>query len=128
MLSIITSILKIFGGGALSSISSDLKEAYESKLKAATDKEKLAADERISILEARKSSILAAQSSPIERWIRFGFAFPFVVYLNKLLIYDKVLALGSTDSLSPELTQLFWIVIGGYFIDATIRGVVHGRK
>lgn len=117
-----------FLSGPLSSISNDLKDAYTAKLQAGTDKEKLAADERINTLEARKSSILAAQGSPVERWIRFGFAFPFVVYLNKLLIYDKVLALGSTDSLSPELTQLFWIIIGGYFLDATVKGVMHGRK
>ena len=112
-----------FLSGPLSSISNDLKEAYQSKLTAETDKEKLAADERIAVLEARKDSILSAQSSPVERWIRFGFAFPFVVYLNKLLIYDKVLALGSTDSLSPELTQLFWIIIGGYFVDGAIRTI-----
>lgn len=128
MFKILTSILSIFGGGVLSSISNDLKEAYQSKLNASNDKERIIADERIALLEARKSSILAAQQSPVERWIRFGFAFPFVVYLNKLLIWDKVLAFGATDSLSPELTQLFWIVIGGYFVDATVRGVFNGRK
>jgi hypothetical protein len=128
MFTILTSVLKIFGGGVLTGISNDLKEAYQAKLDAGNDKERIAADERIAILEARKTSISLAQQSPVERWIRFGFAFPFVVYLNKLLIWDKVLGWGVTDSLSPELTQLFWIVIGGYFVDATVRGVMNGRK
>lgn len=110
-----------FLSGPLSSISNDLKEAYQSKLNAETDKEKLAADERINTLEARKSSILMAQSDPMERWVRILFALPFVVYINKLILWDKVLAWGVTDSLSPELTQLFWIVIGGYFVDGFIK-------
>lgn len=118
--------------GPLSSISSDLKEAYQSKLAAANAAERIAADERINILEARKSSILAAQSDPIERWVRIGFAFPCLIYVNKILIWDKVLGLGVTDKLSPEFWNVFWVVLGGYFIDVTIRGtariIKNGRR
>ena len=111
-----------FFSGPLSSISNDIKEAYQSKLQAQNDQERIAADERITTLEARKSTILAAQSDPMERWIRILFALPFVIYINKLVIWDKVLAWGTTDALSSDLTQLFWIIIGGYFIDGTIKG------
>lgn len=107
--------------GPLSSISRDLKEAYQSKLAAQNDAERIQADERIAILEARKTSILAAQSDPIERWIRVGFAFPFVVYINKLVLWDKVLELGVTDSLSTELSHILMIVLGGYFVDTIVR-------
>ena len=124
MWTLITSVLKIFGGGVLSDVSNDIKEAYQSKLDAANDKERIAADERLALLEARKSSILAAQSSPVERWIRFGLAFPFVVYLNKLIIWDKVLGYGVTDNLSPMLIQTFWIVLGGYFVDNTVKNIM----
>lgn len=116
-------LFNFLGGGVLSDISNDLKEAHKNKLDAQNDKERIAADERIAILEARKSSILAAQSSPVERWVRIGFAFPFVVYLNKILIWDKVLGWGVTDSLSPIDVQVFWIVLGGYFIDSTIKNI-----
>jgi hypothetical protein len=110
-----------FLSGPLSSISNDLKEAYQSKLAAQNDVERVAADERINLLEARKSVILAAQSDPVERLVRIGFAIPFVAYEWKLIIWDKVLSLGATDGLSPELTQLLWIVVGGYFLDITVR-------
>lgn len=118
--------------GPLSKISNDLKEAYQSKLTASNDAERIAADERINLLEARKTSILAAQSDPIERFVRITFAFPFIVYINKLVLWDKVLKWGITDPLSTELSQLMWVVIAGYFIDGTVRGtariVKNGRK
>ena len=110
--------------GPLSSISNDLKEAYQSKLAAKNDAERILADERIAVLEARKTSILAAQSDPIERWVRVGFAFPFVVYINKLILWDKVLELGITDSLSSELSHILMIVLGGYFVDTIVRRVI----
>ena len=110
--------------GPLSSISNDLKEAYQSKLAAKNDAERILADERIAVLEARKTSILAAQSDPIERWVRVGFAFPFVVYINKLVLWDKVLELGITDSLSSESSHILMIVLGCYFVDTIVRRVV----
>lgn len=116
-------ILLSLVSGPLSQISRDLKEAYQSKLNAQNDSERIAVDERISILEARKTSILAAQSDPVERWVRVGLAFPFVIYINKLVLWDKVLSLGVTDSLSPELSHIMMIVLGGYFIDTMVKRV-----
>ena len=75
------------------------------------------------MLEARKTSILAAQSDPVERWVRVGLAFPFVVYINKLVLWDKVLELGVTDKLSPELSQIMMIVLAGYFVDVAVKRV-----
>lgn len=115
-------MLKILFGlltGPLAAISNDIKEAYQSKLNAKNDAERIAADERINLLEARKTTIMAAQSDPYERWVRIAFAFPFVVYLWKLILYDKVLEWGVTDGLSPELSHLFWVIVGGYFVDLT---------
>lgn len=126
-----SAIVSLLGGlvtGPLKSISNDLKEAYQSKLAAANDAERIAADERINLLEARKSVILAAQSDPLERLVRIGFALPYVAYTWKLILWDKILALGVTDGLSPDLTQLMWIVVGGYFVDTTIKGVVRAIK
>lgn len=121
-------IIGSFFNGPLSQISSDLKEAYQSKLNAANDAERIASDERINLLEARKSTILAAQSDPVERWVRLGFALPCIVYVNKLIIWDKVLSLGVTDPLSSDLNQLFWVIIGGYFLDTTIKGIARILK
>ena len=107
--------------GPLTQISNDLEKAYEAKLSAQNDAERLAADERIKTLEDRKSIILQSQSDPVERWVRVLFAFPMVAYSWKLVIWDKILSLGATDNLSPELWQLFWIIVGGYFLDTTVK-------
>lgn len=122
------SILLGFLGGPLKSISNDIKEAYQSKLNAANDAERVAADERISKLESRRDVILAGQSSPTERWIRFGYALPFVLYNAKLVIWDKVFALGVTDPLGPELAQISSIVLAGFFLDAIVGKVTRVIK
>ncbi len=119
-------MLKLLGAllsGPISTISNDLKEAYQSKLNASNDAQRIAADERIALLEARKTTILAAQSSPVERYVRIGFALPFVLYVNKLIIWDKLLEYGATDALSADLTQLMYLVFGGYFLDSSVRQI-----
>lgn len=113
-------LLSLFSG-PLSSVTKDIKEAYQSKLDAQNDAEKLAVDERINTLEARKTVIMAAQSDPVGRWIRALFALGPVVYLNKIYIWDKVLGWGATDGLSQELSYIMMVVISGYFIDATVK-------
>lgn len=128
MLKLVLGALGSFFTSSLSAVSNDLKEAYQSKLNAANDSERIAADERISLLEARKDTILAAQSDPVERWVRVLFALPFVIYTWKLVVYDKVLAWGATDALSAELSHLMWVVIGGYFVDGTVRYVAKVRR
>ncbi len=109
-------------------ITRDLKDAYTTKQNAKTEQERIAADERISTLEARKSIILSSQSDPMEKWIRILFALPCVVYVNKCVIWDNAFGLGVTDPLSSELNQFFWIVVGGYFIDSTVKGTARILK
>lgn len=101
-----------------------LERAYRAKLDAETDSEKLAADERIKSLEARQQVILAAQGDPIERFVRIGFAAPFVIYLWKVIVIDKVLGWGVTDGLSDSLDKILMIVLGGYFVDTVARRVL----
>lgn len=121
MLKLVFGLVSSFFTSSLRTISGDLKEAYQSKLEAKNDAERIAADERIAILEARKSTILAAQSDPMERWVRIGWALPFVAYNAKLLVWDKMLEWGTTDPLSPELASIQMTVLGGYFILATAK-------
>ena len=51
------------------------------------------------------------------------FAFIFVIYVGKCVLWDKVLGWGSTDPLSPELANIEMIIIGGYFGGRTIEKV-----
>lgn len=75
----------------------------------------------LAVLEARRDAILAAQSDPMERWVRIGFAAPFVLYIWKLVVWDKLLGWGVTDGLSTDLWTILYIVLGGYFVDTVVR-------
>lgn len=114
-------LLLSFFTGPLADISNDIKEAYTAKLNAKNDSERIAAEERIALLEARKEIILKAQSDPFERFVRITLALPFILYINKLVIWDKFLGWGVTDNLSPDLWNLLYVVVGGYFLDLGIR-------
>ena len=114
-----TAILRFITGD----LSGAIERAYRAKLTAQSDSERLAADERVKRLEARQEVILAAQGDPIERFVRIGFAAPFVIYLWKVVVFDKVLGWGVTDGLSSSLDNILMIVLGGYFVDTAVRRV-----
>lgn len=109
----------------LASIAGKIADAKVELAKAETDKERIHAKERVDTLEHRRA-VMVAESSGSFGWInaaiRACFALPFVVYNAKLVLWDKVLALGSTDPLSPELFQIEMACIGFYFLyDITAR-------
>lgn len=112
----IGTILSWLTGGGITAIGGELRAAYEAKLKAQTDAEKLAAEETIARLEAQRSVLIAEQGSWLTAWVRPAIALPFVVYLWKLIVWDKVLGYGATDDLSPQLWQMMTIIITAYFL------------
>lgn len=103
-------------GGALDRIAGHLKDAYVARTKAQTSAQKHLADIHIRQLEARQSLLIAEQGRGLTRWIRPAIAFPFVIYLWKVVLWDKVLALGATDPLSSELGDIMMVMIGAYFL------------
>lgn len=107
----------------LGRITDKLVSAYAEKQNAVTDQQRIASDERIKALEARRDVILQAQSDPMERWVRIGFALPFILYLWKLVLWDKLLGWGVTDDLSADLWAILYIVLGGYFVDQVVRRI-----
>ena len=120
-------IARIIGwvtGGALDRIGGHLKDAYLAKQKAQTDEQKLEADILIRQLEGREAVLIAEQSSGITRWIRPAIAFPFVAYLWKVVLWDKVLGFGVTDPLSTELGEIMMVMIGAYFLTRPIEKVL----
>lgn len=82
---------------------------------------RVALEGEIGLLEARRDVILAAQADPMERWVRIGFALPFILYIWKLVVWDKLLQYGATDPLSTDLLNILYIVLGGYFVDTVVR-------
>lgn len=100
---------------ALLPIASQIASAYEAKEQAKSDRARIEAEERIKTLEARRD-VMVAEGSPLNATIRALFAFPVAIYYGKIFLWDKVLGLGSTDPLSPELRQISAVVIGFYFL------------
>jgi hypothetical protein len=97
-------------------------DAYRAKLSADNTSEKITAD-----LAARELAVeqrereLATQVVIAEqgRWYtalpRPLFAFAFIVYVWKVVVWDKVLGPGVTDPLSGDVAQWAMIVLTAYF-------------
>jgi hypothetical protein len=112
-------------------------EAYQAKLTSENTSQKIAADlaARELTVEARERE-LATQVEMAEqgRWYtalpRPLFAFAFIVYVWKVVVWDKVLGLGTTDPLSSEMSQWATIVLTAYFGGRSLEKVVRilGRK
>jgi hypothetical protein len=112
-------------------------DAYRAKLTAENTSEKIAAD-----LAARELSVeqrereLATQVVLAEqgRWYtalpRPLFAFAFVIYAWKVVVFDKVLGLGKTDPLSGDIAQWAMIVLTAYFGGRSLEKVARilGKK
>jgi hypothetical protein len=105
-------------------------DAYRAKLTAENTSEKIAAD-----LAARELGVeqrereLAAQAVVAEqgRWFtalpRPLFAFAFVIYVWKVVVWDRVLGLGSTAALTGDVAQWAMIVLTAYFGGRSIEKV-----
>lgn len=120
----ISTILSWLTGGGIKAIGGELRAAYEAKLKAQTDAEKLKAEETIARLEAQRSVLIAEQGRWLTAWVRPAIALPFVIYIWKLVVWDKVLGQGATDDLSPQLWQMMTIIITAYFLTRPFEKVL----
>lgn len=109
----------------IASIVGKIADARVELAKAQTDTERIHAQERVDSLQARRDVMMAEAGGPfgwVNSVIRAGFAIPFVIYNSKLVLWDKVLSLGSTDGLSTELFQIEVACISFYFLyDITAR-------
>ena len=105
-------------------------DAYRAKLSAGNTSEKIAAElaARELDVEARERE-LATQLVIAEqgRWYtalpRPLFAGAFIIYTWKVVVWDKVLALGSTDPLGGDVAQWAMIVLTAYFGGRNLKKV-----
>lgn len=109
-------LLSFLTGGGIKALGEQLNQAYETKMRAVTDTDKIEADKQIEQLKARQAVLIAEQGSWLTSWIRPAIAAPFVIYLWKIIVIDKVLKIGVTDPLPPEMWQMFMVIIGAYFL------------
>lgn len=107
--------LQLLGIG-LPAIIKEIAKARNEYKNAETEEKRIEAQERIDVLNAKKEIILSKQKDRFNSIVQFLWAFPFLIYTWKLLIWDKVLEWGATDPLSPTLEYMMWTILGGYFV------------
>src|SRR5262249_1707481 len=105
-------------------------DAYKAKLAAANTQDKLAVDLAVKEIEAeiaaraQASAIIVAEQG---RWwtsmIRPLAALPVVIYIWKVVVYDKVLGLGATDAITGDVGTWAGVIITTYFGGRTIEKV-----
>ena len=105
-------------------------DAFRAKLSAENTSEKIAAD-----LAARERGVeqrereLATQAVIAEqgRWYtaqpRPLFAGAFIIYVWKVVVWDRVLGLGTTDALTGDVAQWAMIVLAAYFGGRSVEKV-----
>ena len=107
-----------------------LINAYKAKLDAANAQDRIAADlaakEIEADIEARKqaSAIIIAEQG---RWytaiIRPLLALPIIIYLWKVIVWDKVLGLGATDALTGMIGDWAGTILTAYVGGRSIEKV-----
>lgn len=127
-------LLSFLSGPLLQSI----VNAYKAKLEAAGKQDVLATELAVKEIEAEISARQAAKEVIIAeqgRWWtalpRPAFALAFVIYVWKVIVWDKVLGWGTTDPLSGVMNEWAWIVLTAYFGGRTLEKVAQvfrGRR
>jgi hypothetical protein len=109
-------IISFLGGPVIKG----LIDAYNAKLKAGNADNKIAADlaaAEIAAQSAEANAILQYRTAELGRWYEpdklMGYCV--AVYFSKLLIFDKVLGLGTTDPLAGFAAVTSNLVVSFYF-------------
>lgn len=111
-------LLSFFGGKAFEAI----VNAYKAKLEAGNTRDAKAVDLAVAEIsadiaarEAAKQIIIAEQGHWYTAIIRPLFALPFVIWIFKVVVWDKVLGLGTTDAIDPNMWEVLKAIIYSYF-------------
>ncbi|HZL30394.1 MAG TPA: hypothetical protein VFC54_04955 [Pseudolabrys sp.] len=111
--------------------------AYKAKLEAGNTSERIAADLAVRELaveqrerEVASQVVIAEQGRWYTALPRPLFAAAFIIYAWKVVVWDKVLGLGTTDALSGDVAQWAMIVLTAYFGGRSLEKVARilGRK
>lgn len=111
-------VLSFFGGKAFEAI----VNAYKAKLDAGNTRDAKAVELAVAEIaadtaarSAAKEIIIAEQGHWYTAIIRPLFALPFVIWIAKVVVWDKVLGLGATDAIDPNMWEVLKAIIYSYF-------------
>lgn len=119
---VIGAILQPIIGGLLTAQKQKL-DAVGSHEAVAADLAKKSFDLDMKEAEVNASIIIAEQGNFITRSVRPMFALPFIIFCWKVVIWDKVLGLGTTDPIDPKMWGVFMLVVGAYMGGRTAERV-----
>lgn len=109
-------------GETVKSISGDIARVKIAARDAETNEKKIDAEAEVKALELRRDVLVAeAPGSRVNQLLRVLLSIPAVVFLWKVVIWDKVLAIGSTDDLSQNLWTYVFAVVGFYLLNRTVE-------
>jgi len=107
-----------------------LISAYKAKLTAANAQDRLAVDLAVkeieAEIEARKQAsavVIAEQGRWYTAVIRPLLALPIIVYFWKVIVWDKVLGLGSTDPITGMIAEWSGLIVTAYVGGRSIEKV-----
>lgn len=112
-------------------------KAYQAKLDSENSSAKIAADlaaRELAVEQRERELATQVLSAEQGRWYtalpRPLFAFAFIIYAWKVVIWDKVLGLGSTPALGSEVGPWASVVLTAYFGGRSLEKVARilGKK
>ena len=116
-------ILGFFTGGGVQGLADTIRQARQDQLNANNDADKLAADERMNQLAVQAAAQTQGAATWLPKFVRALWVTPFILYTWKLVVWDKMLGYGATDSLGPDLGKMLLIMVTFYFLDSTISRI-----
>ncbi len=123
MLGFLTAIPSLIAGlfSTINTVSNNLSNERINLQNATTDRERNEIQERISALQATKDVLIAeAARSKIPMYVQLCMTLPWVVFIAKAIIWDKMLGWGTTDNISPQEWYLCYVVYGFWFVHSTV--------
>ena len=117
----LTKILSFLMGGGFQAFATELRLVKLDKLNAANDTDRILAEQNIVRLEA----VVALQTKGDFTWlpkvVRAIWAAPYIWYIWKLIVNDKILKLGTTDPLGQYELGVGAIIVSYYFLPAMVN-------
>lgn len=117
-------ILSFLGGPVIKG----LIEAYQAKLKAGNVESKIAADlaaTEIAAQTAETHAVMQYRVAEIGRWYEPDklMGYSVALYFGKLLVWDKVIGLGTTDPLAGFASVTANLIVSFYFAKRSFENI-----
>jgi hypothetical protein len=120
-------LINLISGGLIGKIGKQINEYHATSLKAANESERINANRSANVLQAQKDVLVAEARSQWNVIARVFAGLPLMLFVWKVIVWDKLLSLGVTDALDPKMWNLLYLVYSFYFVNE-IANLIAKRK